>query len=66
MQFEQTPHNRVRCIPQRGQYDQATIYAIINAALICHVTFAVDGQPFVIPTIHAHMGDELNLVHYHR
>lgn len=66
MQFEQTPHNCVRRIPQRGQYDQATIYAIIDAAIICHVVFAVDGQPFVIPTIHARMGDELNLVHYHR
>ena len=61
MQFEQTPRNRVRRIPQRGRYDQATIYAIIDAALICHVAFAVDGQPFVIPTIHARMGDELIL-----
>lgn len=61
MEFEQTPHNRVRRIPQRGQYDQATIYAIIDEALICHVAFAVDEQPFVIPTIHARMGDELIL-----
>lgn len=61
MQFEQTPRNRVRRIPQRGRYDQATIYAIIDEALICHVAFAVDGQPFVIPTIHARMGDELIL-----
>ena len=58
MEFEQTPRNRVRRIPERGQYDQSTIYAIIDEALICHVAFAVDGQPFVIPTIHARMGDE--------
>jgi nitroimidazol reductase NimA-like FMN-containing flavoprotein (pyridoxamine 5'-phosphate oxidase superfamily) len=61
MEFEQTPRNRVRRIPERGQYDQSTIYAIIDEALICHVAFAVDGQPFVIPTIHARMGDELLL-----
>ncbi len=61
MEFEQTPRNRVRRIPERGQYDQSTIYAIIDEALICHVAFAVDGQPFVIPTIHARMGDELIL-----
>ena len=61
MEFEQTPRNRVRRIPERGQYDQATIYAIIDEALICHVAFAVDGQPFVIPTIHARLGDELIL-----
>lgn len=61
MEFEQTPRNRVRRIPQRGQYDQATIYAIIDEALICHVAFAIKEQPFVIPTIHARMGDELIL-----
>lgn len=61
MEFEQQSLNRVRRIPERGQYDQATIYAIIDEALICHVAFAVDGQPFVIPTIHARMGDQLIL-----
>ncbi len=61
MDFEQEPRNRVRRIPERGHYDKATIYAIVDEALICHVAFAVDGQPFVVPTIHARMGDELIL-----
>jgi nitroimidazol reductase NimA-like FMN-containing flavoprotein (pyridoxamine 5'-phosphate oxidase superfamily) len=60
MEFEQTALNRVRRIPERGQYDQETIYAIIDEALICHVAFAVGEQPFVIPTIHARMGDEID------
>ena len=61
MDFEQEPRNRVRRIPERGHYDKETIYAIVDEALICHVAFAVDGQPFVVPTIHARMGDELIL-----
>ena len=61
MAFEQEARNRVRRIPERGHYDRETIYAIVDEALICHVAFAVDGQPFVVPTIHARMGDELIL-----
>lgn len=61
MDFEQEARNRVRRIAERGHYDKETIYAIVDEALICHVAFAVDGQPFVVPTIHARIGDELIL-----
>lgn len=50
---------RVRRLPDRGAYDRAVIDAILDEALMCHVGFAVDGQPFVIPTIHARVGDAL-------
>lgn len=56
-EFDVTARNRVRRIPQRGFYDRDTIYPIIDEALICHVSFAFDGEPFVIPTIHARQGD---------
>ena len=42
-------------------YDRTTIDAILDEALICHVGFVVDGQPYVIPTIHARDGDTLYL-----
>jgi len=51
--------HEVRRLPDRAAYDRATIDAIIDEALICHVGIAVDGQPFVIPTIHAREGDTL-------
>ena len=47
--------------PERGAYDREVIDAILDEALVCHVGFAVDGQPFVIPTIHARAGDVLYL-----
>jgi uncharacterized protein len=59
--FDKTPQTRVRRMPERGSYDTATIYPIVDEALFCHVGFIDDGMPFVIPTIHARMGDEIIL-----
>jgi nitroimidazol reductase NimA-like FMN-containing flavoprotein (pyridoxamine 5'-phosphate oxidase superfamily) len=56
-----TDRTRVRRHPERGVYDRGPIDAILDEALICHVGFVVDGQPFVIPTIHARAGDVLYL-----
>jgi nitroimidazol reductase NimA-like FMN-containing flavoprotein (pyridoxamine 5'-phosphate oxidase superfamily) len=50
---------RVKREPQRGVYDRETIDAILDEALVCHLGFAVDGQPYVIPTLHARVGDRL-------
>jgi nitroimidazol reductase NimA-like FMN-containing flavoprotein (pyridoxamine 5'-phosphate oxidase superfamily) len=50
---------RVRREPERGRYDRETIDAILDEALICHLGFAVDGQPYVIPTLHARVDDTL-------
>ncbi len=48
---------RIKREPQRGRYDRETVEAILDEALISHLGFAVDGQPFVIPTLHARVGD---------
>lgn len=50
---------RVRRRAQRGRYDRATIDAILDEGLVCHVGFAVDGQPYVIPTTYARVEDRL-------
>ena len=54
-----TERTRVRRLPERGVFDRATIDAILDEALICHLAYVVDGQPRVIPTIHARDGDVL-------
>jgi len=48
---------RVRREPHRGRYDRETIDAVLDAALVCHLAFADDGQPFAVPTLHARVGD---------
>jgi uncharacterized protein len=50
---------RVKREPHRGRYDRETIDAILDEALLCHLGFEVDGQPYVIPTLHARVGDRL-------
>jgi nitroimidazol reductase NimA-like FMN-containing flavoprotein (pyridoxamine 5'-phosphate oxidase superfamily) len=57
--FEPTDRTTVKRLPERGRYDRETVHAVLDEALICHVAFAIDGQPFVIPTIHARDGDTL-------
>ena len=50
---------KVKRIPSRGHYDRETIHAILDDAFLCHVGFAVDGQPYVIPTGYGRVGDDL-------
>ena len=56
-----TTRTKVKRHPERGTYDRATIDAILDEALICHVGFVHDEHPYVIPTIHARDGDTLYL-----
>ena len=51
----------MRRVPKRGTHDREVVHAILDEAPVCHLGFAVDGQPFVIPTLHARRGDELLL-----
>lgn len=60
-EFPQTDLNKVKRLPQRGQYDKKSVYDIVDEALICHVGFTVEGQPFVMPTIHTRIGDTVYL-----
>lgn len=61
MTFPQTDRTKLKRLPKRGHFDRETVYAILDEGFICHVGFAVDGQPFVIPTGYARAGDKLYL-----
>lgn len=56
-----TPTERTRVVrePQRGVYDRDVIYKILDEGLVCHAGFVADGQPFVIPTLYARVGDAI-------
>jgi uncharacterized protein len=57
-----TQRTQVHRHPERGDYDRATIDAILDEALICHVAFNDgDGAPRCLPTIHARVGDTVYL-----
>jgi uncharacterized protein len=54
-----TARTRVVREAERGVYDRAAIYKILDEGFICHIGFVVDGQPFVIPTGYGRAGDNL-------
>lgn len=46
---------------ERGHYDRETIYRILDQGMICHVSFSLDRQPYVIPMAYVRSGDGLIL-----
>jgi uncharacterized protein len=62
MSLAPSPRTRVRRVPRRAVYDRETIDAILDEGLVAHLGFAVEQQAYVIPTLHARVGD---LVYVH-
>jgi len=56
-----TERTRLRRKAERGSHDRAVVDAILDAGLVCHVGFAVDGAPWVFPTAYARIGDHVYL-----
>jgi nitroimidazol reductase NimA-like FMN-containing flavoprotein (pyridoxamine 5'-phosphate oxidase superfamily) len=45
----------------RARYDRATVHAILDEAVICHVGYVNAGRPVVLPTTHVRLGEILYL-----
>jgi uncharacterized protein len=56
-----TQRSKVRRIPQRGSQERELIYNILDEALVAHVGFVADTQPFVIPMAYGRKGDRIYL-----
>lgn len=56
-----TDRSKIRRVPKRGHYDRATINQILDEALVVHVGFTVNHQPYVIPMGYGRDGDRLYL-----
>lgn len=50
-----------RMANQRAFYDDASIYAILDEALFCTVSYAEDNEPFSIPQSFVRMGNHMYL-----
>ena len=46
-------------MPARAAYEREAIDAILDEAMVAHLGFAHEGQPYVIPTLHARVGEEV-------
>src|SRR3974390_2396688 len=58
-EFTPTERTQVRRLPKRASYDREVVYSILDEAFLCHVGFIADGQPYVIPTGYARVGDRI-------
>ncbi|NER84953.1 MAG: pyridoxamine 5'-phosphate oxidase family protein [Leptolyngbya sp. SIO1D8] len=54
-----TDRSQVRRRPRLGHHDRTIVNQILDEALVIHVGFVVDGQPFVIPMNYGRDGDRL-------
>ncbi|MGA1497546.1 MAG: pyridoxamine 5'-phosphate oxidase family protein [Steroidobacteraceae bacterium] len=53
------PFTQVQRRSQRGAYDTATLHAVIDSAVYCHVAHIIDDRPVAIPTLHWRKDDRL-------
>jgi nitroimidazol reductase NimA-like FMN-containing flavoprotein (pyridoxamine 5'-phosphate oxidase superfamily) len=57
--FTPTDKSKVKRLHERGHYDRDTVFAILDAGLIAHIGYVIDGQPFVTPTAYWRDGDRI-------
>lgn len=57
--FAPTARSKARRKPGRATYDEAQVFAILDAGVLCHVGYVLDGQPFVTPTTYWREGRKL-------
>jgi nitroimidazol reductase NimA-like FMN-containing flavoprotein (pyridoxamine 5'-phosphate oxidase superfamily) len=56
-ELTRTARTKIRRLPKRAHYDRETLYAILDAGFVCHIGYAIDGQPYVTPTAYWREGD---------
>lgn len=59
--LQTTPRSKLKRLPKRGSQERELIYSILDEALIAHVGFITNNQPFVIPMAYGRKSDRLYL-----
>lgn len=57
--IHQTAKTTTSRMPKRTHYDKEMIYAILDEALFCTISYSAENQPFSIPTAFVRKGDRL-------
>ena len=57
--YEATARTRVRRLPKRAAYDHEAVHTVLDAGVLCHVGYVIDGQPYVTPTLYWRHGQRL-------
>jgi nitroimidazol reductase NimA-like FMN-containing flavoprotein (pyridoxamine 5'-phosphate oxidase superfamily) len=59
--YRPSPRTTPTRAAKRVSYDREAVHAVLDEAVVCHVGFVVDGQPVVLPQLHARVGERLYL-----
>jgi hypothetical protein len=54
-----TARARAKRFHELASYDEAAIYAVLDAAFIAHISYVIDGQPYATPTMYWRQGRSL-------
>jgi uncharacterized protein len=57
--YSVTRRNKVVRRHERGHYDKDTVHAILDGAMVAHIAYVMDGQPFCTPTAFWREGETL-------
>ncbi|HVJ41468.1 MAG TPA: pyridoxamine 5'-phosphate oxidase family protein [Dongiaceae bacterium] len=57
--FTPTARSRAKRLHERASYDEAAVFAALDAAFIAHIGYVIDGQPYVTPTAYWRTGRQL-------
>ena len=57
--FTPTARSRIKRLHERAAYDRDAVFAVLDAEMIAHVAYVIDGQPYVTPTAYWRDGDRL-------
>jgi nitroimidazol reductase NimA-like FMN-containing flavoprotein (pyridoxamine 5'-phosphate oxidase superfamily) len=57
--FTPTRRSRLKRLHERGRYDEESVFAILDAGLVAHIGYVIDGQPYVTPTAYWRRGRQL-------
>ena len=58
-QLKKTPRTKMVRNNKRADYDRAVVNEIIDATPLCHVSYIIDGRPYVTPTLQWREGDTI-------
>jgi uncharacterized protein len=57
--FTPTHRSKVKRLHERGRYDEDSVFAILDAGIVAHIGYVIDGQPYVTPTAYWRRGRTL-------
>ncbi|MEC9237669.1 MAG: pyridoxamine 5'-phosphate oxidase family protein [Chloroflexota bacterium] len=58
-QLKKTKRTNLVRNPKRADYDRDAVNQIIDATSLCHVSYIIDGRPYVTPTLQWREGDTI-------